>query len=74
MNSAPRSWTMAPIRAISSAFPVRLEAWVQTTARVPGRTRRASSLPVRRNKVQRHAPLRLKAVQRPQDGVMLQIR
>ena len=30
-----------------------------------------SALPVRWNKVQRHAPLRLKAVQRPQDGVML---
>lgn len=47
----------------------------RTGADAPGKLVIAdSALPVRWNKVQRHAPLRLKAVQRPQDGVMLQIR
>ena len=47
----------------------------RTGADAPGKLVIADpALPVRWNKVQRHAPLRLKAVQRPQDGVMLQIR
>ena len=43
ISSAPWAWAISAMRAMSSISPVRLEAWVHTTALVLGRNSGAKS-------------------------------